>query len=87
MIGRLMISAALALLIAAPALAQQTSSQAACTAGVQKLGLAVEVIGAKPDAVQRARSAHERAQAQMQRGEFFLCTQSVKSGLEALGVA
>ena len=58
--------------------------QALCTNGVRKLELGVEVIGAPPSAVERARSASVRAKDLMQKGAYYDCWETARSGLNAL---
>src|SRR5690348_4018375 len=58
--------------------------QALCTNGVRKLDVGVEVIGASPSRIERARAAAARAKDQMQKGDYYGCAESVRSGLGAL---
>jgi hypothetical protein len=58
--------------------------QLLCTNGVRKLDLGVEVIGARPSQIERARAAAARAKDQMQKGDYYGCAESVRAGLGAL---
>jgi hypothetical protein len=88
-------TAAAAALLAVPTFATPTFAQAVpgyeapnyqllCTNGIRKLDLGVEVIGAAPSNIQRARGAAERAKAAAQRNDYFSCAETARSGLNAL---
>jgi hypothetical protein len=88
-------TAAIAALLAAPTLSTPTFAQAVpgyespnyqalCTNGIRKLELGVEVIGAAPSAIQRARGAAERAKAAAQRSDYYGCAEAARGGLNAL---
>jgi hypothetical protein len=86
---------AVAALLAAPTLSNVTFAQAVpgyeppnyqalCTNGVRKLDLGVEVIGAPPSAIERARAAAARAKDAAQKSDFYGCAEAARSGLNAL---
>ena len=55
-----------------------------CPAGVQKLQTGIEVIGVTEGQLAAARRSLASAQQLSQAGAYYLCTESVKSGLKAL---
>src|SRR4051794_7235257 len=88
-------TAALAALLAAPSLSSVSLAQAVpgyeppnyqalCTNGVRKLDLGIEVIGASPSAIERARGAAARAKTAAQKNDFYGCAEAARSGLNAL---
>jgi hypothetical protein len=88
-------TAAVAALLAIPTLSTPTFAQAVpgyegpnyqalCTNGIRKLDLGVEVIGAAPSAIQRARGSAERAKAAAQKNDHYGCAEAARAGLNAL---
>jgi hypothetical protein len=88
-------TAAVAALLAVPSLAPQSYAQAVpgyeapnyqalCANGVRKLDLAIEVIGAGPAQIDRARAAAPRAQDFAQRGDHYNCAEQARAGMNAL---
>jgi hypothetical protein len=58
--------------------------QKVCMAGLKKLELGVQVIGASQANVAKAQQAHEKAADQAAKGAYYPCSVSVKQGLDAL---
>jgi hypothetical protein len=58
--------------------------QKMCTDGLRKLGLGEQVIGTSQRAIAAAEAARQSAEKSMQAQQFYACSQSVKSGLDAL---
>ena len=88
-------SAAVAALLVAPSLAPYSYAQAVagyeapnyaalCANGVRKLDLAIEVIGAGPAQIERARAASQRAKDFAQRGDHYNCAEQSRAGMNAL---
>jgi hypothetical protein len=88
-------TAAVAALLAVPTLSTPTFAQAVagyeapnyemlCTNGVRKLDLGIEVIGASPAQIQRARALAERARASAQKTDYYNCADAARAGLNAL---
>jgi hypothetical protein len=88
-------TAAVAALLAAPSLSnvghaqavagyEAPNYQALCTNGIRKLDLGIEVIGASPSSIERARAASQRAKDAAQRGDHYACSEAARSGLNAL---
>jgi hypothetical protein len=81
---------ALATAAPAPAHAQAVSGYMApdyekvCMAGIKKLELGVQVIGASQASVAKAQQSREKAAEQAAKGAYYPCSVSVKQGLDAL---
>ncbi|HEY0526443.1 MAG TPA: hypothetical protein VGD08_23820 [Stellaceae bacterium] len=63
---------------------QAPDYQKVCMAGIKKLELGVQVIGASQANVAAAQRAHEKAADQAAKGAYYPCSVSVKQGLDAL---
>ena len=58
--------------------------QKVCTAGIKKLELGTQVIGASQANIEKAKQAQAKAADQAAKGAYYPCSVSVKQGLDAL---